>query len=431
MKFTVQFPQSQVKKHLDVKLGKMLQPRQRNSEDKLVPYFRAANIGWGQIDYTDIKEMWFSYNDRIEYKLCSGDMVVLEGGDAGRAAIIGEIEEFIGFQNSVHRIRPKRGENIRFAFYWMRYLKDCGYIDLVCSKATLAHFTAEKLGQSPFPSVGLDTQNAIVDFLDREITQIDQLIEKKARFIEILKEKRAALITQAVTEGVDEGFMEISKDQHGFKRDESHGFNFFTKFAKSQIKRHLDVKLGKMLQSNQQNPEDKLVSYLRAANISWGQINYTDIKKMWFSQNELIGYKLCSGDLVVLEGGDSGRAAIIGKIEKFIGFQNSVHRVRPKRNENIRFAFYWMQYLKDCGYIDLVCSKATLAHFTAEKFLQSPFPSVDLDIQNAIVDILDRETARIDDLVDRTTRSIELLKEKRSALITAAVTGKIDVENML
>ena len=294
---------------------------------------------------------------------------------------------------------------------------------------TFTELSRSKLRTERIFLPNLDTQNFIADFLDCETGKINQLIEKKTRFIEIIKEKRAKLIAHAMNKGIDRNFNE---NQDRFERNEDHWLSAVMQFPQSQVKRHLDVKLGKMLQSGQRNPKDKLLPYLRAANIGWGQIDYTDIKKMWFSQNDHAEYILRPGDMVVTEGGNSvGQAAIVNEMEGFTGFQNSIHRVRPKRGENIRFAFYWMRYLKDCGYIDLVCSKATLAHFTAEKFMQSPFPSVDLDMQEAIVDFLDHETRRIDNIVAKTMRSIELLKEKRLALITSAVTGKIDTKSIL
>jgi len=200
---TGQFPQSLIKRHFDVTLGKMLQPKSKNTGDECLPYLRAANIMWGHVVTDDIKKMWFSRIDKHKYTLKKGDMVVLEGGDVGRSSIVRKCDGFLGFQNSVHRVRAKSGNSIRFALYWMHHLKSYGYFDLVCSKATLAHFTAEKFAVTPFPRLEYNIQKTIADFLDRETTRIDKITEKTQRSIDLLKEFRSALITAAVTGQID------------------------------------------------------------------------------------------------------------------------------------------------------------------------------------------------------------------------------------
>jgi type I restriction enzyme, S subunit len=85
----------------------------------------------------------------------------------------------------------------------MYTIKQAGYIDLLCNKATIAHLTGEKLREIhalyPPPS----EQQAIVTFLDRETAEIDALVAKKERLIALLQEKRAALISHVVTKGLD------------------------------------------------------------------------------------------------------------------------------------------------------------------------------------------------------------------------------------
>src|SRR5262249_13826227 len=82
-------------------------------------------------------------------------------------------------------------------------LKYSGYIDILCNKATIAHFTAEKVGRVPVILPPLAEQRAITSFLDRETARIDELIVKKQRLIELLQDKRSALISHAVTKGLD------------------------------------------------------------------------------------------------------------------------------------------------------------------------------------------------------------------------------------
>lgn len=201
MNVTGNFTASKCKRHLDIVLGKMLQPNASTEFDKYIPYIRAANVQWGQVDWSDLKAMWFSPSDRRKYTLEDGDLVVLEGGDVGRCAILQDAPNVLGFQNSIHRVRARADTDIRFAFYWMAHLKSFGYLDLVCSKATLAHFTGEKFAEAPFPVVDLATQRQIADFLDRETARIDLLIEKKQRLVALLGEKWESVVENTISTG--------------------------------------------------------------------------------------------------------------------------------------------------------------------------------------------------------------------------------------
>ena len=88
---------------------------------------------------------------------------------------------------------------------------------------------------------------------------------------------------------------------------------------------------------------------------------------------------------------------------------------------------YVMRTVARSGWFDAINSKATIAHFTAEKFgsLRVPIPPV--HEQSAIVEYIDKATASIDSAIDRARRQIELLQEYRIRLIADVVTGKLDV----
>jgi type I restriction enzyme S subunit len=92
-----------------------------------------------------------------------------------------------------------------------------------------------------------------------------------------------------------------------------------------------------------------------------------------------------------------------------------------------RFVFYWLNSLRYRGLIESICNKATIMHLTREKLASLPIVCPPRQKQIGIVEYLDQETSQIDTLVEKTRRAIELLKERRQALITQVVTGKIDV----
>jgi type I restriction enzyme S subunit len=132
-----------------------------------------------------------------------GDLLVSEGGEVGRSAIWRDEIDDCHFQNSVNRVRAIEENSTSYLYYWMSVMKDKGYIDVLCNKSTIAHFTAEKVEAVPVPYPPEEEQARIASFLDGETAKIDLLVEKQRRLIELLKEKRQAVISHAVTKGLN------------------------------------------------------------------------------------------------------------------------------------------------------------------------------------------------------------------------------------
>jgi len=192
-------------------------------------------------------------------------------------------------------------------------------------------------------------------------------------------------------------------------------------------KRHFSIQLGKMLQNTPESPADAEVSYLKAQNVQWFQVVTEDIPTMWASLYEKSKFGIEEGDLLVCEGGEGGRCAILREQIDNCIIQNALHRVRPRGRSLNVFLQYVMSAVNAAGWFDVLNEKATIAHFTKEKFDALTIPSPPPVEQRAIADFLDHETERLDNLVKKVHRAIELLRELRATLISAAVTGKIDV----
>ena len=198
-----QWISTQVKYGYTVVLGKMLQTTPKSNSDLLKPYLKAQNVQPSGIDLTNVGSMWFSVDERKRLLLKRKDVLVSEGGDVGRAAIWdNEIDECY-IQNAINRVRPRHSNDSRFFYYWINYLKSTDFINIICNKATIAHYTADKLQGSPLILPSALEQTQIGNFLDHETAQIDTLIKKQQTLIKLLKEKRQAVISHAVTKGLN------------------------------------------------------------------------------------------------------------------------------------------------------------------------------------------------------------------------------------
>lgn len=182
----------------------MLQSEPSGEKDELLPYLRAINISKTGVDLSHQFAMWIRPQERNKFRLFAHDVLVSEGGDAGRTAYFMEDGDYY-FQNAINRVRPIDEQTVdsRYLYYWFTFLKLTGYVEYICNVATIAHFTAEKLKAAPFAFPILESQRLIAAFLDKKTTQIDALIAKKQTLLARLAEKRQAIITQAVTKGID------------------------------------------------------------------------------------------------------------------------------------------------------------------------------------------------------------------------------------
>ncbi len=331
------------------------------------------------------------------------------------------------------------GRTTRADMRWLFYALSLLRLDEFSEDSAVPGLGRDFVYSHLLPVVSVPEQRAIAAFLDRETKRIDALVEKKERLVELLKEKRTALISAAVT-----GKLEVIE-----KKDDSGNSTFIAQPSSrpmkdsgvewlgeiprdwdgKKVKHAYRVQLGKMLQNEPNGPDDREAPYLRAANVLWGRVDLGDLREMWLSPRDKMKFGLAPGDLLVSEGGDVGRAAIWGGEIEECYFQNALNRVRSRGQDSVSFLFYWLYTLKHSGWMDVICNSATIAHYTAEKLGNTEIVLPSPSEQRAIAAFLDRETQRIDALVEKVERSIELLKEYRTALISAAVTGKIDVRD--
>ncbi|MBU0944010.1 MAG: restriction endonuclease subunit S [Proteobacteria bacterium] len=185
-----------------------------------------------------------------------------------------------------------------------------------------------------------------------------------------------------------------------------------------------DISLGKMLQPTSNNPDDVETPYIKAVNVQWDDLNIEDLPTMWASQGEIKALNLRVGDLLVCEGGEVGRASILkNEPPENCIYQNALHRVRSLNND-VRYLKYCLKQASEAGWFDVLCNRATIAHFTVEKFRELRIHIPSPETQRLIADYLDMETARIDALVAEKEKMLALLDEKRAALISRAAIRK-------
>lgn len=281
-------------------------------------------------------------------------------------------------------------------------------------------------------------QDCIVAFLDRKTAEIDTLIAKKKRQIELLDEQKAILINLAVTRG-------IVNSEFGIRNDSlsSSSHSTFTthnsKFVPSGIEwiggipehwvtaplySRCDVRLGKMLDAAKIKGRH-LQPYLRNTDVQWFEINSSDLPRMDFRPEEYERYSVKRGDLVVCEGGEPGRAALWDSDEPCF-FQKALHRVRPLKGDIPQFLLYLFSNAVTMSAFSGF-DKSTIAHLTGEQLRRFRFAFSPPHEQTLIANYCSELMQGVQSVQARIRDQIQSLQTLRSTLIAHAVTGRIKV----
>lgn len=271
----------------------------------------------------------------------------------------------------------------------------------------------------------LHEQTRIATFLDRETAKIDELVAEQRRLMELLKEKRKAVISHAVTQGLNPDVPMKSSGIEWLGDVPAH-------WEIIALKRIADVQTGVAKGKDNSSRKTITVPYLRVANVQDGYLDLESVATIEIPAEYLERYALKAGDVLMNEGGDFdklGRGHVWdGQIDPCIT-QNHVFAVRPREVSSAwlnavtgsDFAqFYFMTRSKQ---------STNLASISSTNLMELPVILPTVNEQLAILSFITDQTTRFDKLTTEAQRAIDLLQERRTSLISAAVTGKIDVRN--
>lgn len=158
----------------------------------------------GKLDLT-VEPKYLAKELVVDYQLNDGDILFSRSGTVGRAFLyVRDEHPPSAFAGYLVRFRPSPALlDSRFLYYTSQSAPFQRQIAAESIETTIANYNAEKYGNTLLPAPQKQTQQAIANFLDEKTAAIDALIAKKGRLIALLEEKRAALINQAVTRGLD------------------------------------------------------------------------------------------------------------------------------------------------------------------------------------------------------------------------------------
>jgi type I restriction enzyme S subunit len=292
----------------------------------------------------------------------------------------------------------------------------------VASTNTQDNLNLQKVRNAFLLRPPMDEQIAIAEFLDRETAETDALVSKYERLIELLGEKRAARITQAVTKGLD---ADVTIQDSGIKWIGTVPAHW----SLTPLKHVVDGLTVGIVVTPAAYYVDEGVPCLRSFNLGERLISSDGLAYISEASNALHRKsQIREGDIVIVRTGRPGTAAVV---DSRFHNANCVDLIIARRSVRVLpdFLAYYLNSEAARVQCELASGGALQQHFNvgvAGSLLVCLPP---LDEQARIVDYLDTQCEKFTRLIGAAHEALALITEHRSALITAAVTGEIDVPN--
>lgn len=398
----------------DIKRGKFLFDLQKRAvlpDDDIVTAFRDGQVTLRKNRRTDgftnaLKEAGYQ-------RVHKGDLVI-HAMDAFAGAV--GVSDADGKCTPVYSCcTPKEGVSAEFYARMIRTMALSGFIESLAKgiRERSTDFRWREFAEQPLPVPPIEQQLSINEFLDRETGQIDGLIEKKTRFIALLKEKILSFSDSCVT-GRDDSQRALKDVDIPWAPQIPEGWTM-------RKGKHLFEEMARPL-----GPDDEIITAFRDGQVCLRSKRRTE--GYTFAEKEVGYQRILKGDLVIHT--MDAFAGAIGVSEDDGKATGEYAVCKPRSDEAVpEYYAYLLRCMARRNYIYVLCPsvRERAPRFRFVRFAPVKLPVPPREEQLEIVDRIERATARMKNLIALTERSIDLLREKRAALITAAVTGKIDV----
>ena len=383
-----------------------------------------------------------STEERTGTLLAAGDLLVTKSSGSeshiGKTSLVTEQVAQLApcFSKFMQRLRCLPALEPRFAWHLLN--SPIGRQQLVFGATTttgLVNLDGAVLGNVQFPRPPIEEQRSIVSFLDRETAEIDALVERKRLLVERLAEYRTALITRTVTRGLPpDAARAAGIDPNPRLRDS--GVEWLGEVPNHWIVKHLGHALAASVGGRTPDTakeefwaddEDDGVPWVAIADMSGGGAVTTTQKRVT-SLGVADARLRClpPGTVIYSMYASVGAVARLGMCAVT---NQAILGLIPDATVAAPFLYWWLDACRSS--LEALVRSNTQSNLNAETVRHLPLIIPPTNEQRAITEFLDRRVHEINDLCALVVTAIERLQEYRTALVTAAVTGKIDVRDTM
>jgi type I restriction enzyme, S subunit len=380
------------------------------------PNIKSNEIDFEKVNYIDE----FRFEESPELKLQRGDVLLVKDGNTlGITNVVSELPRAATVNGSIAVLRTEILDP-RFLRYTLASDLVQGMILAVKAGMGVPHLFQADIKKFPLPRPPRLTQRAIADYLDNETTRIDALVAAKRRMVELLEERDRIAFERVVKR---HGFVfppELDPDWHNSVVP--------TEWKVMRLSQVLEELTNGYVGPTRDILLGSGVPYVQSLHIKNGRIDFSRrhffVAQLWHDERPRI--HLREGDVLIVQTGDIGQVAVVPK-----GFgEASCHALQIARvKRKIMTGPYLSSYLRSSfGYHSLLSRATGALHPHLEGGIKDiPVVVPPLGAQHAVVEEVDRANEENSKLRSIINVQISLLQERRQALITAAVTGQLDI----
>ena len=386
-------------------------PTETNTEQNGVPY-----IGASDLDNLSGRSEYSIYTSDTDIPVCGyEDILVL--WDGARAGLIGR-NHMGAISSTIVKIIPNDDIDKRF-FFW--YLKGFGkYLYECVNGTTIPHMNKKYIEDISMLDWSLDDQIRIADFLDEKCSKIDRYIEKQQQIIDKLKAYKQAVITEAVTKGLDPDVPMKDSGNDTIGRIPQHW---------SVIKfKYISDAIGDGLHSTPEYDADGDYYFLNGNNIGAETLVFKENTDR-LNEVEFHKYKPVNINdrtiLITLNGATYGKTSFYNSEKVLLG--KSAGYITLKNGENKHFVRLYLQSYVARLIMELSLCGSTIANLSLRTLNEFVMPYPPTNERDEIVDYLSAKCTEIDIVISKKQAVIDKLTEYKKSLIYEAVTGKLEV----
>lgn len=321
-----------------------------------------------------------------------------------------------------------------FISYWAESAPYWAQLEENVIQSTVQNFSAAKYQELRLAIPPIEEQACIVRFLDEETARIDALIAEQERLNELLQEKRQAVISHAVTKGLNPDRPMKPSGNKWLRCVPAHWTVKKLKHVKaSQENAFVDGPFGSNLKS-EHFVDNGDVYVIESGFATRGFLEFEELKLISFEHFRTISRsEVREGDIVIAKiGARFGRSSILPELDKPAVVSGNSLKLTVDRNQcEVQFVNWLLLTLKELGVMDDIVNATAQPALSLGEMNSLPIAVPPIAEQGVIVDVLRRRIDEIDALSAEVHRAVTLLRERRSALISAAVTGQIDVRGLV
>ncbi len=360
------------------------------------------------------------YNRDSDIWVQENDVLITKDGTIGKVAFIDYLPDKSCLNSHLLIVRDIYGRYFqRFLFHLLASQCFQGFIGERQTGTTFYGISQESVEEFPILVAPLEEQEKIAKFLDHETAKIDTLIEKQKWLIELLKEKRQAVISNAVTKGLNPDAPMKDSGVEWLGEVPVH-------WAQKNYRYSAQIYRGKFGFRPRNDPSlyDGEYPFIQTGDVARAKKRITQYKQTLNEKGKAVSQLFPAGTLVMAIAANIGDTAILD-FEAYA--PDSVVGFKPKEDVSLEFLRYSLMAALPA--LEQTATQSAQANLNIDRIgsVGAVFPP--LDEQKKIVQKLDEIEGRYSEVQIKAEEAIALMQERQTALISAAVTGKIDVRN--